>query len=174
MSPKRLRAAVIALMASTAPALADDIRVIGTGAVQHSVMALSEAFQTATGHRIVSTFGTSGAVSAKFDAGESADVLISSSGGVRDIATKGKLATGDATPVGKVRIGIGIRTGSPKPDTSTPAALKAALLAAPSFAYGDPASGANGPRFQSTTAATSSTTTTVAAGGSKPSAARTV
>ena len=129
-------------MVSAAPALADDVRVIGTGAVKHSVMALSKAFQKETGHRIVSTFGTAGAVSARFDAGESADVLISSSGGVRDIAAKGKFATGDATPVGKVRIGIGICTGSPKPDTSTPAALKTALLAAPSFAYGDPASGA--------------------------------
>jgi molybdate transport system substrate-binding protein len=142
MLPKRFCVAILALMSSAAPALADDIRLIGTGAVQHSVMAVSEAFQKATGHRIVSTFGTAGAVSAKFDAGESADVLISSSGGVRDIATKGKLATGDATPLGKVRVGIGIRTGSPKPNTSTPAALKATLLAAPSFAYGDPASGA--------------------------------
>lgn len=142
MPAKHLSAAVLALAVSAASAAADEIRVIGTGAVQHSVMALSDAFQKTTGHRVIATFGTAGAVSAKFDAGESADVLISSTGGVRDIAAKGKLAPGDATPVGKVRIGIGIRKGDPKPDTSTPAALKAALLAAPAFAYGDPASGA--------------------------------
>ena len=80
-------------------------------------------------------------MSAKFDAGESADVLISSAGGVKDIAAKGKLA-GEAVPVGKVRIGIGVCKGGAKPDMSTPEKLKATLLAAPSFAYGDPASGA--------------------------------
>lgn len=142
MPAKRFSAAALIMALSAAPCLADNVRVIGTGAVQHSVLALADAFQKSTGHRIVASFGTAGAVSAKFDAGESADVLVSSSAGVRDIATKGKLAPGEATPVGKVRVGIGIRAGAPKPDTSTPAALKAALLAATSFAYGDPASGA--------------------------------
>ena len=109
--------------------------------MQHSVLALARAFEDSSGHEIVATFGTAGAVSAKFDAGESADVLISSAGGVKDIAAKGKLA-GEAVPVGKVRIGIGVCKGGAKPDMSTPEKLKATLLAAPSFAYGDPASGA--------------------------------
>jgi molybdate transport system substrate-binding protein len=142
MSVKSLFAVATASLAAVLPALADDVRVIGTGAVQHSVLALSDAFQKATGHRIVSTFGTAGAVSARFKAGESADVLISSTGGVRDIAATGKLASGEMTPVGKVRIGIGVCNGGAKPETSTPAALRTALLAAPAFAYGDPASGA--------------------------------
>jgi molybdate transport system substrate-binding protein len=39
---------------------------------------------------------------------------------------------------------IAVRAGTPKPDVSTPEALKAALLAAPSLGYADPARGGQG------------------------------
>jgi molybdate transport system substrate-binding protein len=46
--------------------------------------------------------------------------------------------------VGAVGVGIAVKAGSPRPDVSTPEALKATLLAAPSIGYADPARGGQG------------------------------
>ena len=141
MQTLRMSSLILAGALAASPSLADEVRVIGTGAVQHSINAVAKAFESETGDKITARFGTAGAVSKMFEAGEDADVLVSSAGGVKDIAGKGKLAAGEPTPVGKVRIGIGVCNGA-KFDTATPEALKAALLSVPAFAYGDPASGA--------------------------------
>jgi len=47
-----------------------------------------------------------------------------------------------ATPLASVAVGAAVRKGAPKPDISTPEALKRTLLAAESIAYPDPAVGA--------------------------------
>src|SRR6185295_6429940 len=115
-----------ALLAAAAPAArADEVRVLATGAVQHSVMALAERFEKETGHHVKATFGTAGAIGAKFEAGEPADLLASSGAGLDALMAKGKLE-GAVKPLGRVRIAVGVRKGATKPDVSTPDALKAA------------------------------------------------
>ncbi len=136
--PAMLAFSVCALVAT--PALADDIRLFATGAVQHSVMDITAAFEAETGNKVIATFGTAGAIGKKLEAGEKADIVVSSSGGLKDL--KALLVEGDPQVVGRVRIAIGVKSGAPKPDISTPEKLKAVLLAAPNVGYGDPASGA--------------------------------
>ncbi len=121
------------------PASAAEIRVFGTGAVMHSVQEISAAFEKETGHKIVATYGTAGAIGKKLEAGEKADVVLSSSGGLRD--AKALLADGEPVVVGRVRMGMAGKPGAPKIDISTPEKFKAALLAAPAVAYADPAQG---------------------------------
>jgi molybdate transport system substrate-binding protein len=121
------------------PASADEIRVFGTGAVMHSVQEIAPAFEKETGHKIVATFGTAGAIGKRLEAGEKADVVLSSSGGLRD--AKALLADGEPVIVGRVRMGMAGKPGAQKADISTPEKFKAALLEAPSIAYADPAQG---------------------------------
>jgi molybdate transport system substrate-binding protein len=120
-------------------AQADTIRVFGTGAVQHSVQSISADFEKETGHKIVATFGTAGAIGKRLEAGEKADVVLSSSGGLRD--AKALLADVEPVIVGRVRMGMAAKPGAPKVDISTPEKFKAALIAASAVAYADPAQG---------------------------------
>lgn len=134
--------AALALAGAMVCAGAAELRVLGTGAVQHSVIEAIPGFEKETGHKVIADFGTAGAVAARLAKGESADLYLSSQGGIRDMIAKGQAVAGAPLDLGMVRIGIGVRSGAAKPDISTPEKLKALLLSAPSFAYGDPASGA--------------------------------
>jgi len=52
------------------------------------------------------------------------------------LSKEGKTAGGEGTPISRAGVGIGIRKGVPRPDISTPEALKRALLGAKAIAYG--------------------------------------
>ena len=132
----------LALALAAAPACAEDIRILGVGAVQHSVLELAKNFERDTGHKISTSFGTAGAVNAKIEAGEPADVVFSGAPGLQGLAAKGLLDETGVKALGTVRIAVGVKTGAARPDISSLAAFKAAMLAAPAFAYADPASGA--------------------------------
>ena len=123
-------------------AAADEIRVLAAGAVQHSVITLAERFERGTGHKITASFGTAGAVNAKIEAGEAVDLALSGASGLQGLAAKNLLDESGVKVLGTVKIAVGVKTGAPRPDISSLAAFKAALLAAPAFAYADPASGA--------------------------------
>jgi molybdate transport system substrate-binding protein len=126
---------------------AAELRMRATGAVQHTLIELAEAFQKTTGHLVNAEYGTAGAVAADIAAnkpvrGSAADIVFSSEGSLRSADMAAHVLADSLSVVGRVRIGIGVRNGDTAPVISTPEALKSALLAAPSFAYGDPATGA--------------------------------
>ncbi len=126
---------------------AAELRMRATGAVQHTLIELAEAFQKATGHTVKAEYGTAGAVAADILAGKpvqngAVDLVFSSESSLQSDDMSSRLVKDTTVVVGRVRIGIGVRNGDSAPDISTPEALKSALLAAPSFAYGDPATGA--------------------------------
>ena len=76
----------------------------------------------------------------RLKAGESADVLILSAAAMERLQQSGALA-GAAVPLGRIGMGLAAKADAPKPDISTPESFKAALLAARSIAYSDPAGG---------------------------------
>ncbi len=57
------------------------------------------------------------------------------------LQTQGKVAKGSIVNLGSSYVAVGVRAGAPKPDISTAEKLKAALLAARSISYADPAKG---------------------------------
>ncbi len=145
-SVKAALAGILVSLSLTAVGAAE-LRMRATGAVQHTLIELAEAFQKTTGHVVKAEFGTAGAVATDVLAGKpiqdgKADLVFSSESSLRSSQMAARLVEGNVAVVGRVRIGIGVRDGDAAPDISTPEALKAALLAAPSFAYGDPATGA--------------------------------
>ena len=54
-----------------------------------------------------------------------------------DVIASGSVVAGSETPVASISVGFAVRKGAPKPDISTPDALKRALLAAKSITYPD-------------------------------------
>jgi molybdate transport system substrate-binding protein len=102
---------------------------------------LAADFTRATGHEVDLVFGTVGALQAKLDAGETADVFILGSAGVARLEQAGALVPDTRTDVARTSIGVAVRDGATVPDISTPDSFKAALLAARAIAFSDAAVG---------------------------------
>jgi molybdate transport system substrate-binding protein len=122
-------------------AAAAEIQVFCPGAVRGVVTELAQEFQRASGHGVKLTYGTAGALQKRAAAGEAADVVIVTSGGMEQLIQQGRVAAGSRRDVGKVGVAVAVRAGSPLPDISTAEAFKQAMLAAKSVMYADPALG---------------------------------
>jgi molybdate transport system substrate-binding protein len=120
---------------------AAEIRVLSAGAVRAIVTELAQAFEKETGHRVSLAFGTVG-VTRKRLADEPADVVIMTDVAIDESSAQGAVVAGSRADVARTGMGVGVRDGAPKPDISTPEALKQALLATRSLTYVDPAQGA--------------------------------
>jgi molybdate transport system substrate-binding protein len=132
------------VLASAAVASADEITVLCPRGVQAPLTAIAERFAADSGHRVQFAYGTAGAIARRATEGAPADIVITAARGLDDLLARGVAVTGTRVSVGAVGVGIAVRAGTPKPDVSTPEALKAALLAAPSLGYADPARGGQG------------------------------
>ncbi len=141
---RALALAAALLLAPAAVATADEITVLCPRGVQAPLTAIAERFGAGSGHRVRFVYGTAGAVARRATEGEPADIVITAARGLDDVLARGVAVAGTRVSVGAVGVGIAVRAGTPKPDVSTPEALKAALLAAPSIGYADPARGGQG------------------------------
>lgn len=106
---------------------AADVKAFVTGAARRAYTTLAPQFESATGHKLVTQFDLPPALVKKVDAGEPFDVLILSYD-VEALIKQGKLAADSRTVLGRVGVGVAIHKGAPKPDFSTVAAFKQALL----------------------------------------------
>jgi molybdate transport system substrate-binding protein len=102
---------------------------------------LGPKFERASGHKLAIKFGTLGEVVKLVQGGESADVVIIPRQGIDTLVKDGKAASGNVSTLASSNIVLVVRKGAPKPDISSPEALKRALLAAKSITYGNPADG---------------------------------
>ena len=73
--------------------------------------------------------------------GEPADVLLMVAAGLDKLLASGLAVPGSRVDLARSVIGMAVRAGAPRPDIGTVDALRATLLAAPSIAYSDSASG---------------------------------
>src|SRR2546430_8995098 len=136
----RTVAIVIAMLAATAPAHAAEINAFISTAIKAATDELLPPFERANGHTIRATYAPSGALIPRFDRGEPVDVFLTDSAAIDELINRGKVVAG-RTDLARAGIGIAVRNGRPKPDVSSPEALKRALLAAKSIGHTAPAGG---------------------------------
>src|SRR6266545_5131552 len=105
------------------------------------VTALAYDFTSAAAHETELSFGTVGALQKRLDAGETADVVISSIAALDGLEQRGTLAAGSRTALATVRIGVAVREGAAAPDISTPEAFRQTLIDANRIAFSDAAVG---------------------------------
>ena len=108
------------------------------GAAQGLVNALQERFLAATGATINARFGAVGALKELLLAGSPCDVMVATDAMIDSLVAEGRLNVTTRAPLGRVRTGIAVRSGEPRPDVSTPRALEATLLAADAIYFPDP------------------------------------
>lgn len=127
-------------------AFAAEVHVMISGGFSAAYKELVPAFEKATGHTVVTAYGpsmgeTPQAIPMRLSRNEPADVLIMVGYALEDLIGKGKVVATSRVDLADSLIAGAVKAGAPRPDISTPEALKAALLAAPTIAYSDSASG---------------------------------
>jgi molybdate transport system substrate-binding protein len=141
MSLMAAAATLLVGIAAQSGARGAELTVLAAAAVQEPLEAVVQAFERESGDKVRLTLGSVGAISAKLNAGEKADVVISSTPAVAAAEQEGAVRPGTRATVGRVEIGVAVREGAPVPDISTTEAFKKALLAAKSVSFTDPAGG---------------------------------
>jgi molybdate transport system substrate-binding protein len=125
-----------------------DLVVYSTIGVRSAAEQLFAQFDKASGHKLAVTWGTAPMLVKRIEDGDTADVVVLSRAGIDALQKQGKIAPGADTTLASSGVGIAVKAGAPKPDISTPEALKCALLSAKSIAYSEPsAGGASGVYF---------------------------
>ena len=133
---------VVLFILSLAPNLrADEVTLIAPGGIRAAIVKLIPEFERTTGHKVIATFGSGGGTHRQVVAGEPFDVPIVQPP-YADVLRSGHVVVTSETPLATVAVGVAVRTGAPKPDISTPEAVKRMLLAATFIAYPDGSGGA--------------------------------
>jgi molybdate transport system substrate-binding protein len=127
---------VLALKAEAA-----ELTVLSAFGMQSVMEDLGPKFESATGHKLTIAFATGGATVKRVQDGAAADVVITLAQGIDTLVKDGKAPSGNVTVLARSGIVVVVRKGAPKPDISSPDALKRTLLAAKSISYVNPASG---------------------------------
>ena len=126
----------------SSPSFGEDVKVYAAAAVKSPFTTLAQDYKKATGHTVVFVFDTAGATEQKFRGDASAGLLVTTEALIAEGVKSGALKGGTSRPLGATVAAFAVPPGSPKPDISTPAKLKAALLGDRSIAFSDPARGA--------------------------------
>ena len=118
-----------------------EITLIGPGGVRAAVELLIPGFERKTGYKVKATIGSGLGTKKQVASGEAFDVPIVQPP-YQDVLASGNVVAGSERPLASVAVGVAVKKGAPKPDISTPDAVKRMLLAAKSVSYPNPSGGA--------------------------------
>jgi len=128
-----------ALVAGAADAA--EITVVAGGGPLPDVMGtLVPMFESATGNKVKISFKGDAAIATDLKQG-AADLVITNTESVDELATSGEVAGNGKTLLMISKVGVAVKAGAAKPDISTPEKFKAALMAAKSVGYSQGTSG---------------------------------
>src|ERR1019366_7657243 len=133
--PSAVAATLLLLVSAHGARAQEEITVIGPNIMRAPIEQFVAGFEMKTGHKVKATFGAEVGTRQQIMRGE-ADVPLVEAPDADVIASNSVVASSEK-PVASISVGFAVRKGAPKPDISTPEALKRALLAAKSITYPD-------------------------------------
>lgn len=113
---------------------AAELQILAGGAMTGPLRELAAQFESASGHKLVFRFGTTPELIKLATTGGPFDLGVVPQDVLKDAAARAQFASGPTTDIARVGLGVAVRSGAPKPDISTPDALKQTLLKAQSIA----------------------------------------
>jgi molybdate transport system substrate-binding protein len=132
---------VLALGNSYSTRAQSEVTLVAPGGIRAAIEQIIPDFERKTGDQVKATFGSGGGTKQQVVRGEAFDVPIVQPP-YGDVLASGNVVASSATPLASVAVGVAVRQGTPKPDISTPEAVRRMLLAAKSISYPDGAGGA--------------------------------
>ncbi len=118
-----------------------DIKVMISLAFKAAYLQLVPAFEQASGHTVISLWAASVDMRARLKEGEVVDLIVMSRGAIEELIPFNAVTSAGITDLASAGVGVAVKAGAPRPDISTPEALKKTLLAAKSVAYSTGPSG---------------------------------
>jgi molybdate transport system substrate-binding protein len=137
-------AAIVALALGSlhnADAQSKEITLIAPGGIRDAIEQMIPGFEAKTGYKVKATFGSGLGTKQQVARGEAFDVPVIQPP-YPEVLASGNVVAGSAVTLASVSVGLAVKKGAPKPDVSTPEAVKQTLLAAKSIAFPNPAGGA--------------------------------
>ena len=130
-----------AALAISSAAPAAEIRVLSSGAVKEAYLELTPQFEAATGHKVVTVWSSTVLMKKQIADGGQFDLVIVGAPEIDDFIATQKALAGSRVDLMKVGVGMAVKEGAPKPDVSSGAKVKEAVLAAKAVAYSSGPSG---------------------------------
>jgi molybdate transport system substrate-binding protein len=111
------------------------LKILTSNSTRTILDVLVPAYEKKTGNTVTLAADSAKAMVARIRAGETGDAVILGSGALQELVDAGIVAAASRRAFARALVGVGVRSGSPRPDISTPDALKKSLLAARSIAH---------------------------------------
>lgn len=118
-----------------------EVTVLTSVALTSTLDELAPQYERATGNKLKIGYSLIADIKKRVLAGETADVIMLSRPAMDDLQKQDKFAPGSIVDVAGTPVAVAVKVGAPRPDISSPDALKRTLLAAKSIVYADPAKG---------------------------------
>jgi molybdate transport system substrate-binding protein len=122
--------AFIFLSIQNSSAQVSELAVLSSDGMQPAVRELTPQIERSIGRKMKTQYDSSNNLVAKIKGGDAFDVAILTTNTLDDMIKQGKISADSRTDLARCGVGIGIRAGAPKPDITTPEALKRTLLKA--------------------------------------------
>ncbi len=118
-----------------ADARAAELKVIAGGGMTVPLKELGPQFERATGHKVDIQFAATPELIKMATSGNPLDLAVVPVDVMKDAGARAKFAPEPTTDIARVGFGVVVKAGAPKPDVSTPDALKQTLLNAQSITF---------------------------------------
>jgi len=125
--------ALMVLLAGTASAA--ELKIFGSRVTKMVMGDVGPGFEQATGNKLTVVTDVAAVMKRRIEQGEPFDLAVLVDFQADELIRKGMLVPGSRADVMKAGIGVAVKRGAPKPDISTVAAFKQALLDAKSITY---------------------------------------
>ena len=126
-------------LALVVPAMTDvqaaELNILAGGSTTGWLNELGLQFERGSGHKLVIHFNSTPNLIRRVTSGTPFDLAVVPVDVFKDDAAKARFVPGPTIDIARVGYGVVVRSGAPKPDISTPEALKKALLNAQSIAF---------------------------------------
>ena len=123
------------LLSPAVGAQAAELKVMAGGSMTASLTELGPQFERATGHKVAVHFAATPDLIKEATSGTPFDLGVVPVDVMKDAAARTHFAAGPTIDIARVGYGVAFRAGAPKPDVSTPDALKQTLLKAQSITF---------------------------------------
>lgn len=118
-----------------------EVTLIAPGGARAALEQLIPGFESKSGYKVKPTFGSGNGTKAQVAKGDAFDVPIVQPP-YPEVLASGNVDEKSAKTLASVAVGVAVKQGAPKPDISTPEAVKKMLLSAKAISYPNAAGGA--------------------------------